>query len=54
LSSFKFGARVIGPKPTPITITATDGITSIAGTLNVVPTTRTTMSSTVGTKPQRE
>lgn len=53
-SSFKFGARVIGTRPMPITITATDGITSIAGTLNVVPATRTTISSYVSARPRRE
>lgn len=37
VSSFKFGARVIGARPATVTVTATDGSTSTAGTLKVIP-----------------
>ena len=53
-SSFRFAAQVIGSRPTAITITATDGTTSIAGTLNIAPATRATISRSVGARLQRE
>ena len=37
LSSFRFGARVIGLRPATVTITATDGNTSVSGQLRLVP-----------------
>jgi uncharacterized repeat protein (TIGR03803 family) len=40
VSSFRFGASVIGARPITVTITATDGTSSVAGTLGVVPGSR--------------